>query len=455
MNSSPVHTKIVFLGWQKLLLIICSLCLLLVSYWVIVGGDVNLLFIFLFTAFSLVLYLWFVEAFILVTLLVNQEFFYLFPREILNEGNYQDLLFFVIVITGIFYFFRERGNGRTEFRNLIFAFLFLVIIGIFTAHFAGQPLSLSMKAAKGYYLILFYFIFAARRININRLFNLIIITGAALTILNNIQYIFWGSMQLFYYERELERASMLRFLIGDFFTIFSPLIAFGEYLRTNKKIYLLAFIYMVSTVIVQGQVRSIIFGFLMTVLLLLYLSKKINMTRTIIAGILLSVLVVYTGPMLQKTFIGKLFQITKEEVREREGNVGIRMEGYEYYSGEILKSPLVGRGIWNDAFTENNPQDMKYMGIHVGDLGITRFLFNFGLFGLIWIILILKKIYRTLFISLGVIRRNMHYGFLGYFIFSLAILPSLDCLVDRRTIIYFALMIVLMEQSYPREQAKQ
>src|SRR6185369_13929938 len=46
------------------------------------------------------------ELFIIATLTINHEFFYLAPREVLGDGNYQDLLYLILPLTLSTYFFK-------------------------------------------------------------------------------------------------------------------------------------------------------------------------------------------------------------------------------------------------------------------------------------------------------------------------------------------------------------
>jgi hypothetical protein len=320
-------------------------------------------------------------------------------------------------------------------------------MGIFNSYFQRQPLILGLKAAKYYFLMLFYFIFSYQEINLKRLTKMIVATGVILTLLNNIQYLHWGKLTIFHYETQLERFGTLRFLIGDFFTIFTPLMSLGEYLKTKKKMYLLAFIYMVTTVILQGQTRGVIFGLTISSCLLLYFSRKLNFIKAIFLGMLLLILFIWFFPALETTLPGKLIRLSSEEISGKIGNVGVRFEGYEYYFRELLVSPILGRGIWNDTQIINNPENLKSEGIHLSDIGITDFLFHFGLLGLLWMLLLFKKIFKILFKNIKTVNQNIHYGIVGYFIFSIFTAPTLNCLVGRKTIIYFALVLALISQS--------
>lgn len=418
----------------------------------ITSESYKFLLLLLFLSGVLLLYLKQVELFILFVLIINGEFFYLLPHEPLGRANYQDLLYIVLLITGAWYFLREKKYLEANFDIWIIAFMLILLVGVFNSHFHGQPFLLSIKAGKDYYLLLFYFVFRARNINMKKLFKLVVITGVFLALLNNIQYIFFGELKIFHVSRSLERAGQLRFLIGDFFTIFSPIIALGEYLKEKKKVYLIAFIYMIATVVMQGKTRAVIWGLMATTLLLLYYSKQISFLKAFFICVPLFTLFIWLGPYIRSTFIGEIYEETKYEIGQKAGNVGIRFDAYDYYFGEIMKSPVIGRGIWNLAFSGDNPEDMSAKGFHLDDIGMTRLFFHFGLIGAIWLLIILAKVYKLAFFSLEKLKENIHYGLIGYFVFSIFTMLTLNSFSHRRTIIYFMLVLALLSQSNHSDQ---
>jgi hypothetical protein len=205
-------------------------------------------------------------------------------------------------------------------------------------------------------------------------------------------------------------------------------------------------------VIIQGKTRAVIWGFLVTLLLLLYLAKRINFRKTVLIGVPLMSFIIWIGPAIQSSFISEIYDLTKREFSEKSGNVGIRFDAYEYYFGEIRKSPLIGRGIWSDsfdAFLGDNPQNMEHKGLYLSDIGITIIIFHFGLMGVIWLLILFKKIYKSAFIGIGKLKENISAGLVGYFIFGLVTMPTLNCFLSLGTIIYLALVLALFnQQSY-------
>lgn len=452
MHKNGQITQIKTQGIKNAAAIVFVLILSMLTGYILVFSSYKLLFPFLFAGVILVLYFKQFEILIVLIFVINHELFYLLPSGALGRDAFQDLLFVIILLLlGARYFLDKKARNYTKghFGLFILFFLFLVFVGIFKSYYQGQPLIYGMKAAKGYYLILFYFVFMSKEINTQKLFRLIIIAGILLFILNNIKYAFFDSVGMFYIdESEIsERANNLRFIVGDFFINFAPIITFGEYLRTRKKLYLLIFLYMVATVVIQGQTRAVIVGITVSILFMLYFSRCISFSKVACIIPLLIILSIWVIPMLEATFLGRLYEITKSEIKGNTGNVGIRVVGYKYYFSEIVKSPIIGKGIWNILQTKNNPEDMRYTRIYLADIGLTKLLFHFGIFGVVWLFMLLSKVYKISFQSLGRLKENVHYSLLGYFIFSIATMATLDCFVDRFTIIYLALVLALLSQT--------
>ncbi len=408
----------------------------------------------IFLAVTVYLYVREIEYFIVFVLMINEEFFYLLPREPLGGANYQDLLFVVLAVSGALCFFLRRDRDGREFAWHIAALLLLVLMAVANSYRGGQSIVLGLKASKAYFLILFYWIFVSRGIDRGKLIEAVIAAGLVLSLLNNVQYLLYGDLRIFHFEREfeLERAGRLRYLIGDFFTIFSPLLAFGEYLKTRKKGFLLAFLYMITTVFVQGQVRMVMLGLTISSIAMLYVEGRLNRKVIAIAGGLLLAAVIGLSPQIKNTPVGELVDLTSSEISEGEGNIGLRLVGYGIYAGEVAKSPIVGRGIWNDLYTDNNPEDLKFMGVHLADLGIMGVLFHFGILGLIWLATTLVRTYKMVFEKFGKLREGTHPGVFGYFVFSIVTLASLNGFTARRTIVYLALALALVVQTCHQER---
>lgn len=433
---------------RKFVLILFIGFSIVVMAWMIAFGRYQYLLLLLSVWVILFLFFKQYEVFILLLLILNHEVFFLFPQMELIAGRqyFQDFLYGIILITGVWYFFRKRDENEISFNKYVIAFLFIIGIALVYTLLHGQPLRYGLGAARYYFFILFYFVFMSRKINVERLFKLIIIAGVILFLLNNIQYIFFGKITIFHVTREGERAGVLRFLAGGYFSTFALLITFGEYLKRRKKIYLGVAVYIFAITTLQGQTRMVIFGLVVTIFIMMYLARFIDFAKLLLFGVPALVLVVWLLPVIQSSIIGKLFELTKYEYSGRTGNIGVRFDTYEYYLSEFVKSPLIGRGVWDDGFRENNPEDLKDKGIHLSDIGIMSVLFHFGMMGLLWLIFIFAKIYKNIFPGKDRLYDNVQYGLIGYFIYNIITMVTLNGITTRRCIIYLALVMAIVSQ---------
>jgi hypothetical protein len=70
--------------------------------------------------------------------------------------------------------------------------------------------------------------------------------------------------------------------------------------------------------------------------------------------------------------------------------------------------------------------------------------------------LLLVKVYRISFASLGRIYEHVPFGLVGYLLFCLLTMPTLDTLVSTRGMLYLALTLALLSQaSVPGQQEQE
>jgi hypothetical protein len=351
------------------------------------------------------------------------------------------------LLTCGFYFFKNKNENEVSFTGLAIVLIIMATVGVVNAFFQGQPIPLGLGASRTYFIILFYLVFMSKRIETQKLFNLIIFAGIFICLVSNISYLLHGKINLFSVPIEEVRAGQLRLLPASFFIVFSSLIVFGEYIRKKNRLYLALFIYMSATVVIQEQSRAALGGIIFTAIILLVLAKKINFVKAIILGGPAFALLIILLPIFQSTFFGKLYDLTRYEITSTGGGVGHRIDTFNYYYGEIRKSPIIGRGIWNMGFRGYNPENMQDRFMYLSDIGISSLMFHFGLLGLIWLIILLKKVYKTSFLKWGKLKENIHLGVIGYFIFSISVMITKNRISDRRAIVYLALVLALLSQA--------
>jgi hypothetical protein len=441
------------------------LCLVIVPYYVsksVASESYKMLLLFAFLGGVIVLYLKQFELFILFALFINHNIFYLLPAESLGKYSYASLSLIVLfpTLAAAFIFWMEkRDAAKSFFGHFIIAFMIILTIGIFKSYSAGQPIAMGIKKAIfAYGPILFYFVFLSRKINVRRFLNFMIVLAVCLGVLNNIQYVFYGKVTIFWVFSELVRAGYLRYLIGGFFLIFSALAALNQYLAGRGKTYLLAFVYLVGTIVLQGQSRAIIWGFLAATLFALFIAKRIDLKKVLLFGVPIIVLLLVVLPYLQSGRWGEFYSLTRQEIVNREGNWGGRIEAYNHYFHDALKSPLIGSGIWNELYDismGNNPEIRGPEGFGLPDVGIMALLFRFGLAGGGWFLLLILKGFRLISPEFGQMKNPLAHLVGSYFFFGLSTLLTIDCFTQQEVIIYLALSLALIDRasgSLPAEE---
>jgi len=423
--------------------LLCSIFvgfLIFSSNWVTLSAAM----FFLFVTF---LYLNNFEGFLLLFLVLNENLFYVIPY---NTFSYRELMFPMMGIALIgTLLYRVNHKNKTEaskafLNKYIYFFLCMVCVSIFIPYFyAGQNLILGLRASRWFFLILMYFVIINKHINKKRFLNYVIITGILLCILNNVHYVFWGDINIFSNFRFGERVGEIRFLCGVTFILFSSFCALGLYLKLNHPFYLLSFLYMGLTSIIQGKTRMLIFGLIFTAVILMATTKKFSKELVVflIFALISYMFIVTAFPNIYaKSKVGKIHALTKREVLSRSGNYGVRIEAYKFYVKEWMESPIFGMGSWNDKFEGNKYfyEKSKY-GVHLSDIGFMFVLFQFGLVGFIWLILILKMIFCDKQHIL-----NASPELKGYLIFSIVTAATLNNVLSPFNVVYFSFILGLL-----------
>jgi len=94
--------------------------------------------------------------------------------------------------------------------------------------------------------------------------------------------------------------------------------------------------------------------------------------------------------------------------------------------------------------------------MYLSDVGITSLFFHLGLVGAGWLFLVFAWIHRLTFVNALRIRENAPVGIIAYFVFSLATLPTLNCLLTSRTTLYCALSLAIrIQMSVPPKEIQQ
>ncbi|HEX3048160.1 MAG TPA: hypothetical protein VHY08_25635, partial [Bacillota bacterium] len=119
----------------------------------------------------------------------------------------------------------------------------------------------------------------------------------------------------------------------------------------------------------------------------------------------------------------------------------IRFQALNYYWDLYRRTPLFGMGIQNLLYP-NNPLNAGFgAGYMLVDIGVVGFTCSFGIAGLVWLFLILKKVFVNLKKVADVTCKYLIIGSMTYF---LAIFPTVNAFTDNTYMTYFVLMVALL-----------
>ncbi|MBI4651058.1 O-antigen ligase family protein [Candidatus Desantisbacteria bacterium] len=362
--------------------------------------------------FILSIYLYYknFEGFLLFVLLLCFDFANLFPT--IGQFHTYDLLFPLLFLSlgEIIISKKKKSNFCYDdlkhfnfFAGMFSVFVVLAILGIFIAYLnENQPLIYGLRGARRYFFILFYFVVKFNSLNINKLKNYVINFSLLLCLLNLMQYFLYNKINIFYIEAGM-RAGTLRFFGGYPIVVLGIFFIFAKFIRYRKIKDLLIFLvlFIISSSLIKA--RMIMFGILIAVVMISFRTRIINIRNILfffISAIL--ILFMYFG-ILQNQYqykdymYYKIIYETKNEIKYSEGNWLVRLKEYNYFLKYWMENPLFGRGIYTSTYSESIETQGIAFGYYLSDLGWFSILYEFGLIGLFWaivlIVYILKRVY--------------------------------------------------------------
>ena len=249
-------------------------------------------------------------------------------------------------------------------------------------------------------------------------------------------------------ERTIMRNGLLRY--GNA-TSYAPLIVIfiiGNYKKgTNflppvlKIIFLLLSLY---SIIFVNQTRGIIIAVLGSLFVMLLFKNKGNKKRIFtLIGLLIAVIIVVNTSQFQYIF-NSIFSDSSQFAAETH-NVNIRMENIIYRLSYFLKNPVFGLGIIRPITPQLISIDRGPMGLfYADDVGIFETMGAFGLFGIIMIIAIWKRWYKSILIILKNRNLDKNIWIIGLFTYYLLSSVSIGYFAADR-IICFTIAVAAIE----------
>ena len=348
-----------------------------------------------------------IMTFILITSVNN--FYFLFPwSKIEGQFNTIDIGIVFLCIFIFFSFIKSKNLKylRNPFSLFIIVLIFMVLINIFYTKYRYNISYLNAIVASRYYLYYFSFFFFLIALDspkgIKNVLNLMTYLSIILVALSVINYfgpvIFYHKWAEGHFERlGIKRAFIPNMSMVSFCTVWSFCEMFSGSGKIGfssgwKSIYLLA-----AHIFRQSRMRllSVLFVFL---LLSVHRAKSKKMLQTAVVIIASASIIFF---VLGQNLLKNQITMTYEEIKEKKGTWGGRVLFMKTVFNELMKSPILGTGA---SAIRANPEAYKNLSknklqlFHVlgkqTDLGYLNWLKNFGLVGLIWLIMFFVTLLR-------------------------------------------------------------
>jgi hypothetical protein len=385
-------------------LLSCISLLVLISCWFLYGRNL--------------------ELFLCLLIAINFEFFSMLPKFV----GYKYLLLPMIAVL-MFEGFVTRKLALGRYGWWVISFLAISCMGVVVAWSLGQGMVLSLKTAKFVPLVLIYFLLAGRRIDVDKFAGYFIGMSLVVASLATVCYLTHGAVNFF---PEIPAYALvgdsgrLRITAGQFVISAAAVVAFARFTGSSRWRYLLAAGALFAEVVFAQQTRGFVAAIFLSMCVIYVLSYRLTMLRFacyLVFGVCcLSAWLYLSGVDLSGLDFVKR---TQGDFKSRSGKYGGSLQGrlnaYLYYSKEIQKYPLTGRGLQNFNWEKNPEKSLqKYSGISLSDIGIVHFLVEAGLVGGVWLLYGLLKLWRDVF------RLRRHLVVASYFIIGTITMPTLD-----------------------------
>ena len=380
-----------------------------------------------------------IELFLCLLIAINFEFFYLLPR-VKGPDDYKLLLLPILVVL-LFESLITRKLALGRYGWWLVCFLGISVLGIIVAWVSGQTLALGIKAAKLLPFVLVYFLVAGREINAEKFIKYFIVMGLAVASIATLQYFVQPRVNLFPGlpdDMLTETRGALRLTMGQFVIAAGAVAAFARYQQKAHTLFLFASIALFLETLLIQQTRVFVAAIILSMFVVYMLSHRLTLFR-ISLYLILTGLCLGSWLLFSDVNFGSIDMIkrTSTDIKQRKGSYQGRINAYVHYLQETSKRPITGRGILNFNWEGNSENKLQQRGIHLSDIGVTHFIVQAGLIGLIWLIYGLFRLWSD------VLHFREQLLISSYFIIATFTLPTLDMLLRRDSLFLFAIFLGL------------
>ncbi|WP_054199118.1 O-antigen ligase family protein [Clostridium baratii] len=320
------------------------------------------------------------------------------------------ILFILILVTAIISNFYINQSFKEIFKAYRHMLLFLIYF----------PVNACMDSRKSYYYIKNFLLWLGFIFSLLAILQLVL--GYNNIILKDVSYAY--------------RFGKMRFYSGFTMVVPSFFIAFSNFFEIKKIRYKFLSIVMIlielAYFLYVTKTRNIIFAIVFSFIFVILIQKKYKkLYKLVIAMFLLTVAII---------FFKDIFLTLIESSINDPATGNDRLNTISFIFDNIKNSLFLGLGMYSPEITEIP------LKIHV-DVGVIGFFFEYGIIGICLLIWIIVKVIKKI-IYLYKINSSDVYMFIGYFTYTIIILPF-NCMLNlKEVIVYFILMYTLLETKY-------
>ncbi|WP_416420259.1 O-antigen ligase family protein [Priestia aryabhattai] len=360
----------------------------------------------------------------------------LFYIKEINNGRYLDISILITVV--LFLTTSIIPSGKKHSISIyIYFFLILTLIGLLIAVNRGNDL---LEIVGNYrYFLLFILYFPTKKIlqdkSKRELFSLLFtLLGVGYAGLNLIQYFLYPKVIFLQGINYAFRGDSVRFYSGFYITV--TVIFFLIYYFFNAKNKLLKILctialfcnmmYLMEVTLIRNATFSVLFA----IFIIILLQKEYKYIWKL-------TLVLAAASIFFFVFGANLNTLLQSALEDSTGTGAFRVTLYKYVFSNLIYSPIFGYGFISP-YSINVPYN-----IHV-DTGFVGFIYEFGLMGLIWAIILLLKFIK-LTIKLYKNNNKKSYLYISYILYTIVI-ALFNCPFNtKELIVYFVIIYSLLE----------
>lgn len=411
--------------------------------------------------------------FIVILIFINEKYMS-FPN--VESASFPHLLYPPIVFLGLtllifgLYFISKLSNSDElaptrqplYFRYEVILFIILAFVEVINTHLLfNHDIALGVFENKSFFSFLLYFPVVdilRNEKNRNQFMNIIVGLAIVVALLNIIQFVLWNQVTIFALCKEVMssvRQGSARFLAGENLLYFSIFIIIQKILNSpQEKLHhslglYLGLLVILAAIIVVGKTRMIIFGLIIAILFVYLVQKNWRHKKYFIFGLMI---IAIGLSFSENNLITALFSSASDEIKNNSGNYNYRLLEVEFYLNQLSGRWMlgVGRISYHYKYLIDNVYGEKFP-FWFSDVGVLGYVFIYGLIGLFILGLLFFKCFRIL----NHIKKddNSFYAIMGYFVFALAIFPTIPLYVQNEPMLYLVILLALINHAYSKKQA--